>query len=82
MLLLEKARVASGVHAERRILAKSRVSSYHAFNVPAGPAMKHANAKKKVMSVYGVYWEQISALHHRRLGQLSGMLAPKIMGWA
>jgi glycosyltransferase involved in cell wall biosynthesis len=66
----------------KSMASSERYDIAHAFNVPAGPAMKHANAKKKVMSVYGVYWEQISALHHSRLGQLSGMLAPRIMEWA
>ena len=66
----------------KSMASRERYDIAHAFNVPAGPAMKHANAKKRVMSIYGVYWEQISVMHHDRLGQLSSMVAPKIMGWA
>ena len=35
----------------------------HAFNLPSAFAMKYTKAKKKVLSIHGVYSEQIDALH-------------------
>ena len=40
----------------------------HAFNVPSAFAMKAARAKKRVLSIHGVFSDQVNALHSSALG--------------
>jgi glycosyltransferase involved in cell wall biosynthesis len=47
----------------KAILGRKTYDIVHAFNLPSAFAMKYTKAKKKVLSVHGVYSEQIDALH-------------------
>lgn len=47
----------------KTILRRERYDVVHAFNIPSAFAMKFTKAKKKVLSVHGVYSQQIDVLH-------------------
>ncbi len=47
----------------KAILNRKKYDVVHAFNIPSAFAMKYVNAKKRVLSVHGVYSEQIHSLH-------------------
>ena len=47
----------------KAILDTEKYDIVHAFNLPSAFAMKQINAKKKVLSIHGVYSEQVNALH-------------------
>src|SRR3970282_3051086 len=47
----------------KAILSREKFDVVHAFNVPSAFAMRYAKAKKKVLSVHGVYSYQISSIH-------------------
>ena len=47
----------------KAILGRKTYDVVHAFNLPSAFAMKYTKAEKKVLSVHGVYSEQIDALH-------------------
>jgi glycosyltransferase involved in cell wall biosynthesis len=48
----------------------------HAWNVPSGIIMKNINAKKKILSIHGIYGEQIEAIHSKSISKL-GKIAEK-----
>jgi len=48
----------------------------HAWNVPSGIIMKNINAKKKILSIHGMYGEQVEAIHSKSIGKL-GKIAEK-----
>jgi L-malate glycosyltransferase len=48
----------------------------HAWNVPSGIIMKNINAKKKILSIHGVYGEQVEAIHSKSISKL-GKIAEK-----
>jgi L-malate glycosyltransferase len=54
----------------------------HAFNIPSAFAMKSTKAKKRVLSVHGVYSEQIDALHSGITSSKVKNKEGKILGWA
>lgn len=54
----------------------------HAFNVPSAFAMKSVRAKKRVLSVHGVFSDQVSAIHSDLLGSISGITEKRVLKWA
>ncbi len=59
---------------------KARV--VHANNIPSAPAMKLASAKVRVLTLHGVYAEQVKILHGTMLGRAAAYFEKKFMGWA
>ena len=43
----------------------------HAWNIPSAFIMKYVNSKKKILSVHGVYAEQVKVLHSKTTGILA-----------
>ncbi|MFN3654044.1 MAG: glycosyltransferase family 4 protein [Candidatus Nitrosotenuis sp.] len=54
----------------------------HAFNVPSAFAMKAARAKKRVLSIHGVFSDQINALHSSMLGSVAEITEQRVLKWA
>ena len=54
----------------------------HAFNVPSAFAMRTARAKKRVLSIHGVFSDQVSALHSNVLGNVAGITEEHVLKWA
>jgi glycosyltransferase involved in cell wall biosynthesis len=54
----------------------------HAFNIPSAFAMRYVKAKKKVLSVHGVYSEQVKALHSNSTGSMADIAESRVLKWA
>ena len=54
----------------------------HAWNVPSALVMKYIKAKKKVLSVHGVYSEQVDALHSGTMSSVVNATEEKILRFA
>ncbi len=54
----------------------------HAFNVPSAFAMKYTKAKKKVLSIHGIYSEQVDALHSDATATIAKITETKVLKWA
>ena len=54
----------------------------HAFNVPSAFAMKYTKAKKKVLSIHGMYSEQVDALHSQTTANAAKLAESKVLKWA
>ena len=54
----------------KTILNKKSYDLVHAWNVPSGIIMKNINAKKKILSIHGMYGEQIEAIHSKSISKL------------
>jgi len=54
----------------------------HAFNVPAAFAMRFAKGKKKVLSIHGVFSENIRAIHSKKLNFIGELTESKALKWA
>ena len=66
----------------KAIIDKERYDIVHAFNIPSAFAMKYTNAKKKVLSVHGMYSEQIHALHSGVPTKAANITESKVLQWA
>ena len=54
----------------------------HAFNVPSAFAMKYTKAKKKILSIHGVYSEQVDTLHSKTISTAAKITETKVLQWA
>ncbi len=66
----------------RALLRNKRYDIVHAFNVPSALPMRYVRASKKVLSVHGVYGEQIGMIHSRSAARLADTAETKAFGWA
>jgi len=66
----------------KSMISKEKYDIVHAFNVPSAFAMKYVNAKKKVLSVHGVYSEQIDQLYSDTAGNVAKLVESKVLKWA
>ena len=54
----------------------------HAWSVPSAFIMKHIRAKKKILSVHGVYSQQVKMLHSKLTGSIVGSKESEVLDWA
>ena len=66
----------------KAILDRKTYDIVHAFNIPSAFAMKYVKAKKKVLSVHGIYSEQIDALHSQTTSSKVRNKEADILKWA
>ena len=66
----------------KAILDTEKYDIVHAFNLPSAFAMKKINAKKKVLSIHGVYSEQVDALHSETTVKAASVTESKVLKWA
>jgi len=54
----------------------------HAWNIPSAFIMKNIKSTKKILSVHGVYSEQVGLLHSKIIGKLAQSVEEKAFQWA
>jgi glycosyltransferase involved in cell wall biosynthesis len=54
----------------------------HAWNVPSAFIMKHISAKKKILSIHGIYSEQVKMLHSKLTGSIVTSKENQVLDWA
>ena len=53
----------------------------HGFNVPSAYGMKYAKGKKKVLSVHGVFSEQVDSLHSKPVSSVAKIAESQVLNW-
>ena len=53
----------------------------HGFNIPSAYGMKYAKGKKKVLSVHGVFSEQVDSLHSKSVSSVAKMAESQVLNW-
>ncbi len=66
----------------KSIVSREKYDIVHAFNIPSAFAMKYVNAKKKVLSVHGMYSDQVNALHSKTTANAAKLAEVKVLKWA
>ncbi len=54
----------------------------HAWNVPSAFIMKHIKAKKKILSIHGIYSDQVKMLHSKLTGSIVTSKEDQVLDWA
>ena len=63
------------------ILSKESFDIVHAFNVPSAYAMKYTKGTKKVLSIHGVFSEQVNTLHSKSISSIAQSAESKVLTW-
>ncbi len=53
----------------------------HGFNIPSAYAMKYAKGKKKVLSVHGVFSDQVDTLHSKPVSSIAKNAQSRVLQW-
>lgn len=61
---------------------KKHYDIVHAWNIPSAFIMKKINAKTKILSVHGVYSEQIGLLHSKVTSSIVNAKEKQVLSWA
>tara|TARA_B100000029_G_C17507081_1_gene934868 strand:+ start:277 stop:1218 length:942 start_codon:yes stop_codon:yes gene_type:complete len=61
---------------------KKKYDVVHAWNLPSAFIMKKINAKKKILSVHGVYSQQVGMLHSKITSNIVSSKESQILEWA
>jgi glycosyltransferase involved in cell wall biosynthesis len=64
------------------IFDKESYDIVHAFNIPSAFVMRNVKAKKKILSVHGIYSEQVDALHSDTTTRLAESAEARALKWA
>ena len=65
----------------RSLVDRDRYDIIHGFNIPSAYAMKYAKGKKKVLSVHGVFSEQVDSLHSKSVSSLAKSAESQVLQW-
>ncbi|HSA97955.1 MAG TPA: glycosyltransferase family 4 protein [Candidatus Nitrosotenuis sp.] len=66
----------------KSLLDREKYDVVHAWNVPSAFIMKFVRAKKKILSVHGVYSDQVEALHSKTTSTAINVGESKVLKWA
>ena len=66
----------------KAICDREKYDVVHAWNVPSAFVMKFVKAKKKVLSVHGIYSEQVDALHSTATSSMVSNAESKVLKFA
>ena len=65
----------------RSLIDRDSYDIVHGFNIPSAYAMKYAKGKKKVLSVHGVFSEQVDTLHSKSVSSLAKSSETQVLRW-
>ena len=63
------------------ILSRESFDIVHGFNVPSAYAMKYVKGKKKVLSIHGVFSEQVNSLHSKSISTIAKSIESNVLMW-
>ena len=66
----------------KAIMGGDEYDIVHAFNIPSAFAMRYTKAKKKILSVHGIYSEQVDSLHSDTTAKAASVTESKVFKWA
>jgi len=68
--------------ALKGIMSREKYDIVHAFNIPSAFAMHYAKGKKKVLSVHGVFSDQVKVIHSSTTSSIATNVESKVLKWA
>ena len=65
----------------RSLVDRDSYDLVHGFNIPSAYAMKYAKGKKKILSVHGVFSEQVETLHSKSISSFAKSAESQVLRW-
>jgi glycosyltransferase involved in cell wall biosynthesis len=67
--------------ALKGLASRENYDIVHAFNIPSAFAMHYAKGKKKVLSVHGVFSDQVKTIHSSTTSSIATNVESKVLKW-
>ena len=64
------------------VISREQYDIVHAFNVPSAFAMHYVKGKKKVLSIHGVYSDQVKTIHSSTTSSIASSIESRVLKWA
>jgi len=64
------------------MLNRENYDIVHAFNIPSAFAMRYVKGKKKILSVHGMFSEQVHSIHSKAVSSIAANTESKVLTWA
>jgi glycosyltransferase involved in cell wall biosynthesis len=64
------------------IMNREKYDIVHGFNVPSALPMHYSKGTKKVLSIHGVFSEQIKKLHSSTISSIASITESRVLKWA
>ncbi len=68
--------------ALKGIVNRENYDIVHAFNIPSAFAMHYVKGKKKILSVHGMFSEQVNTLHSKTVSSIASTTESRVLKWA
>lgn len=68
--------------ALKGIISRENYDVVHAFNIPSAFAMHYAKGTKKVLSIHGVFSDQVKIIHSSATSSIAANVESKVLKWA
>ena len=68
--------------ALKAMISRENYDIVHAFNIPSAFAMNYAKGTKKVLSIHGVYSDQVKIIHSSATSLIAANVESKVLKWA
>ena len=68
--------------AIKGLINKEEYDIVHAFNLPSAFAMRYSNGKRKVLSIHGIYSDQVKNIHSSTTGFIASSIESRVLQWA
>jgi len=65
----------------KSITNKESFDIVHGFNVPSAYGMRYAKGKKKVLSIHGIFSEQVASLHSKYVSSVAKIAESQVFRW-
>ncbi len=65
----------------KSIVDRNSYDIIHAFNIPSAYAMKYAKGKKKILSIHGVFSDQVNSLHSKPVSSIAKSAESQVLQW-
>ena len=65
----------------KSITNKESFDIVHGFNIPSAYGMRYAKGKKKVLSIHGVFSEQVASLHSKPVSSIAKIAESQVLKW-
>ena len=64
------------------LINRTNYDIVHGFNIPSAFAMHYVKGKKKVLSVHGMFSDQVKTLHSKTVSSIATSTESKVLKWA
>ena len=65
----------------KSVIDRESYDIVHGFNIPSAYALKYAKGRKKILSIHGVFSDQVETIHSKSISSLAKITQSQVLRW-